>query len=277
MAAAAGRTAQAPHEKGRSATDEIGRRPVSPGAGGDLKDKVVLVTGAGRGIGRACALSFAQVGADVVLAARTPSELESVAAEVAALGRRALAVPCDVSVYDDCAMLSAAALQALGRVDVLINNAGATLQGKVTECDPGAWASVVHLNVVGVFNVCHVVVPIMKKQGGGQIVMMGSGAGHAPAVGLSAYGASKAGLSYFAKVLSQEVWRHGIDVNEVVPGPVVTRLTQEHLAAGGGGLRSLPSERVKTPQEVGDFVRWLVQRPPGGPTGQVFSLARRPL
>lgn len=242
----------------------------------DLSNKVAVVTGAGRGIGRACALQLAGSGANIVLTSRTTSELEAVAAEVEALGSKALVAPCDIAEYDACNVVARAAFDSFGRIDVLINNAGAGAPGTVLESEPAEWARVVTLNLIGPFNMSRAVLPYMVDADAGRIVMIGSGRGHSPMAGLSAYGSSKAGMSHFMKALSEEVWEHGIDANEVIPGPVATRLT-ETLVKVGEAPEGLPSERVKSPTEVAELVGWLAQQRIGGPTGQVFSLARRAL
>ncbi len=242
----------------------------------DLSDKVAVVTGSGRGIGRACALELAAAGADIVLLSRTSAELETVADEVRALGSKALALPCDVSDYDACDGVVRTAVDAFGRIDVLVNSAGKGAPTPFLESEPAEWADVIAVNLIGPFNIARAVIPHMVDAGGGRIILIGSGLGHSPVAGMSAYGSSKAGMSYLAKTLSEEVWEYGIDVNEVIPGPVATRLT-EGLLHEGEAPEGLPSERVKSPAEVAELVGWLTRQRVGGPTGQVFSLARRAL
>ncbi|QSE79226.1 SDR family NAD(P)-dependent oxidoreductase [Rhodococcus koreensis] len=242
----------------------------------DLSNKVAVVTGAGRGIGRACALHLAGAGADIVLASRTSAELDAVAHEVEALGAKALVVPCDVADFDACDAAIREAVDVFGDVDVLVNSAGAGAPCAVIDADPADWARVVTLNLIGTFNIARAVLPFMIEAGGGRIILIGSGHGHSTTAGFSAYGASKAGVSHLTKTLAEEVWEHGIDVNEVIPGPVATQLTRG-LVAVGEAPDGLPSERVKLPHEVAELVGWLAQQRVGGPTGQVFSLARRAL
>ncbi len=242
----------------------------------ELADKVAIVTGGGRGIGRACALELAGAGAHIVLISRTTTELDAVAGEVEALGSKALALPCDISDYDACNDIVHEAVSAFGRIDVLVNNAGTGAPTPVMDSDPADWAGVIAVNLIGPYNMSRAVLPHMVDTGGGRIIMIGSGMGHSPAAGFSAYGSSKAGLSYLMKTISEEVWAHGIDVNEVVPGPVATRLTAA-LVQVGAAPEGLPSERVKSPTEVAELVGWLARQRVGGPTGQIFSLARRAL
>lgn len=250
--------------------------PQSPDHRYQLTGRTVIVTGAGRGIGRACALWFAAAGANVVLAARTRTELDVVAQEAESLGVRALVVACDVSNYAACQELADQAIASFGRIDVLINNAGMGAPKPLADEDPAVWAQTISLNVVGPFNTSHVVIPHMRAVGGGRIIMIGSGQGHANVVEYSAYGSSKAALSYLTRTMSMELWSDGIDVNEVIPGPVLTALT-EQIVVLDQAPPGLPSERVKMPEDVADLVGWIVGQRVGGPTGQVFSLARRPL
>ena len=243
----------------------------------DLTGKVALVTGGGRGIGRATALALAEAGADVAMLARSADELEAVAAEVRRLGRRGLALPCDVTDAAGASEAVSRAVAELGRLDILVNNAGGGEERKPTiESDPDRWAQTVAVNLTSVYNVTHVALPHLIAAGGGKIVNVGSGMGHAAAPGNLAYSAAKAGVWMFTRGLAMEVWEHGIDVNEVVPGPVLTRLTEDVFTVGAPPPFA-PSERVKRPEEVADLILWQQRQGPGGPTGQSFSLARRPI
>ncbi len=242
----------------------------------DLSGKVAIVTGGGRGIGRATALALAGAGADVAVAARSEDEVAAVADEVRALGRRAVAARCDVTRFEDCRAMVDQAVGTLERLDILVNNAGGGEDRRpVEESDPERWAHVVATNLVGVYNCTRAALAAMIAGGGGKIVNVGSGMGHAATPGNSSYNAAKAGVWMFTRCLSQEVWQHGIDVNEVVPGPVLTRPTEDRFTLGGPPPFA-PSERVKLPEEVAELILWLACQRKGGPTGQSFSLARRP-
>jgi len=241
-----------------------------------LRGSVALITGGGRGIGRATALALAQAGADIAVSARTTAEIERVAHEVRALGRRALALRCDVTVYDECRSAVGTTVAQLGRLDILVNNAGAAARADVASSDPQRWTTTIMTNLLSVYYCTHAALPFMMNARSGKIINIGSGMGHSVATGNSAYSASKAGVWMFTQVLAQEIWPHGIDANEVVPGPVYTRAT-EGVFRPDGPPPFAPSERVKLPEEVAELILWLAERPPGGPTGQSFSLARRPL
>jgi len=239
--------------------------------------QVALITGGGRGIGRATALALARAGADVAVSARTTSEIDAVAAEVEALGRRALAVRCDVTRSAECDAMVERAVAGLGHLDILVNNAGGSTQrASLADSDPGRWADTIAVNLLGVYHCTRAALPHLVRAGRGKIINVGSGMGHDVAPGNSAYSAAKAATWMLTQVLAQEVWPHGIDVNEVVPGPVLTKLT-EGVFRLDAPPPFAPSERVKPPEEVAELILWLASRPAGGPTGQSFSLARRPL
>ena len=243
----------------------------------ELAGKVALVTGGGRGIGRAAALALARGGMDVAVAARSLDELEQVSAEVRALDRRALAVGCDVTSYAQCQAAVERTVAELGRLDLLVANAGGESERTSVEAsDPASWAGTLAVNLTGVYYSVKAALPALIAASGGKIVVVGSGLGHQPRPGNSAYSVAKAGAWMLVRCLAQEVWEHGIDVNEVVPGPVLTRLTQE-LFSPDRPPPFAPGERVKQPEEVGELILWLARQPPGGPTGQTFSLARRPI
>jgi 3-oxoacyl-[acyl-carrier protein] reductase len=242
-----------------------------------LDGQVALVTGGGRGIGRAAALALARAGADVAVSARTGAEIEGVASELRALGRRALAVRSDVASAADSRAMVERVVGELGRIDVLVNNAGGSSErALLVDSDPAMWADTIAVNLVGVYHCTRAVLPHLVRAGRGKIINIGSGTGHAVSTGNAAYSAAKAGVRMLTQVLAQEVWPHGIDVNEVVPGPVITKLT-EGVFRTDAPPPFAPSERVKQPEEVAELIVWLAERPAGGPTGQIFSLARRPL
>ena len=244
---------------------------------GALSHKIAVVTGGGRGIGRAIALAFAREGADLCGVARTSAQVESVSEEVRSLGRRALAIVADVTDPAQVERMAAQVKETFGRVDVLVNNAGGGIERRaVLESDPGLWVKDVTVNLVGAYLVTRALLPLMIGAGGGKILNVGSGMGRQAGAGQSAYRAGKAGLWMLTRCLAEEVWSYGIDVNELIPGPVATSATQGRMQAGGP-LPFAPSERVKTPEEVAPLAVHLAAYPPGGPTAQSFSLARRPL
>ena len=201
-----------------------------------LQGKAAMVTGGGRGIGRAIALALAGEGADICVTARTNTEIDAVAGEIRQLGRRAIAVAGDVSDADACDKMVQQAAEELGRLDILVNNAGGNFsRGPVVESDPQTWKSVIDTNLLGTYYCCRAAVPRMIDGGGGKIINVGSGMGHSARPNNAAYNAAKAGVWMFTQCLAMEIWEHGIEVNELVPGPVYTQLTQDFFPKPGDG------------------------------------------
>ncbi|MFC9833762.1 SDR family NAD(P)-dependent oxidoreductase [Rhodococcus sp. NPDC127530] len=242
-----------------------------------LEGLTCLVTGGGRGIGRAGALALARAGAAVAVAARTADQVESVVREIRNEGGRAIAISADVTVAGQVAAMVARTVDEFGGLHVLLCNAGGGLtSGRLVDSAPDEWERTIALNLTSVFHCAQAAIPPMSAQGMGKIVVVGSGTGHVASAGGSAYAAAKAAAAHLVRVLAQEVWRHGIDVNEIVPGPVATDLTRDDFRLGEVPALS-KAERVKHPDEVAELIVWLAGRPAQGPTGQTFSLARRPL
>ncbi|MDP6775863.1 MAG: SDR family oxidoreductase [Candidatus Latescibacteria bacterium] len=242
-----------------------------------LTDKVAVVTGGGRGIGRAIALALAREGADICVVARTESQIGSVSEEIRDLGRKALAVSADVTDQEQVEAMAKAVRDAFGRVDILVNDAGGGIEPKpVLESDPDLWVKDVEVNLIGAYRVTRSLLPLMVSAGGGRIINLGSGMGHQSGAGSSAYRIGKAGLWMLTRCLGEELWEQGIEVNELIPGPVETDLTRPRMTAGGPPPFA-PSERVKLPDEVVPLALYLATQPPGGPTAQSFSLTRRPI
>jgi NAD(P)-dependent dehydrogenase (short-subunit alcohol dehydrogenase family) len=245
-----------------------------------LAGQVVVVTGGGRGIGRAIARRLAREGADVALCARTREEVEAVAGELRALGRRALARPADVTDWAQVQDFARAVASELGPVDVLVNNAGGGVERNtpIAASDPTRWWRAVEVNLYGTYLVTRAFLEHLNP--GARIVNVGSGMGHeAPRGGNSSYNVAKAGVSMLTRALAVEVWERGLAVNEVLPGPVANGLDPE-ARLEEARLRPPPfagSERLKHPDRVAELVLWLAGRGADGPTGQTFSLARRPL
>jgi 3-oxoacyl-[acyl-carrier protein] reductase len=255
-----------------------------------LAGKTAVVTGASRGIGKAIAMEFARAGADLAILSRTEAELNKVAEEAQALGVKCHVVTADLA---DPASAQAAADQIgakLGKVDVLMNNAGADLQYgiEVKDSDPTTWWRTIEVNIFGVYLITKFLLDHIND--GGKIINMSSGMGKTPAAGQSCYVVSKAGLHIFTEVLANELWPRNIDVNNLIPGPVATDMfnwkgkdrhytAEEVLEKFKDGLPPMfpPMERMKPVSEVADLALYLATRPPGGPTGQTYSIARRPM
>ena len=186
-----------------------------------LTDKVAIVTGAGRGIGAACALGFAEAGADVVIAARTKEQLEDVANQVADRGRRGLGVPCDVSDLANLDLIVDQAMSEFGRIDVVVNNAGGAMPQPFLDTSEKALEGAFHFNVTTAFTLSKLAVPHMLARDGGSIVNISSAMGRMTDRGYAAYGTAKGALSHMTRLMASDLAPR-IRVNAIAVGSVAT-------------------------------------------------------
>jgi NAD(P)-dependent dehydrogenase (short-subunit alcohol dehydrogenase family) len=186
----------------------------------DLTGRVALITGGGTGIGRASAIVLAQHGADVVLAGRRPQPLEQTASEIRDLGRRAVAVPVDVTTPDACAQLVEQAVAELGRLDILVNNAGGAETKSVSKWTEDEWQQVLALNLGSVWNLSRSAAKHMLAQGKGAIVNISSGASLLAMPQAAPYGAAKAAVNNLTGSLASAWTRKGVRVNAIAVGAV---------------------------------------------------------
>jgi NAD(P)-dependent dehydrogenase (short-subunit alcohol dehydrogenase family) len=228
-----------------------------------LEGRVALVTGASSGLGRATALALARAGADVTIVSRSKEELESVGEEITEIGRRALALPVDLASVDETAEAVRRTVEALGRVDVLVNAAGTDVPGTVEELDVEGWDRTLAVNLRAPFLLSKAAFPHMREAGGGTIINISSVAGKKGWANASAYCASKFGLTGFTEALAHEGKEHGIRAMVLYPGAMATnwgafspeaRRTDEPGAA--------PPTRVLPPERVADLIVWLAASPP---------------
>jgi len=238
-----------------------------------LADKIAVVTGAGRGIGRAVALAYAKMGADVVCVSRTEENSAKVAAEVEAIGRRAWAVAVDVS---DTAAVDAAAkgiLESTGRVDILVNNAGVTRDNLLMRMSEEEWDTVIDTNLKGAFNFTKALTRPFIKQRSGRIINIASVIGLIGNAGQSNYAASKAALIGFTKSIAKELATRGITVNAIAPGFIETDMTAELSEKMREGiLGNVPLERFGSPDDIAHAAVFLAMEPSGYITGQVLTV-----
>lgn len=191
-----------------------------------LKDKVALITGGGRGIGKAIALDYAREGAKLAICARTGSEIEETAKEIKVLGTECLAVACDVSLEEPVSKLIGEVQKRFGRIDVLINNAGVMIRpAPIAETEVKKWDYTMSVNLRGPFLVTKALLPLMMRQKGGAIINVSSSIGRGAYANFAAYAASKWGIEGFTQTLAVEVKSYNIRVNSVEPGYVATKLT----------------------------------------------------
>jgi NAD(P)-dependent dehydrogenase (short-subunit alcohol dehydrogenase family) len=245
-----------------------------------VQGTVAVITGGGRGIGEAVALAFAGNGAAVVLAARTASELAQVEARVRAAGGAAVAIPTDVSSPADVSRLVQRAVDAYGRVDVLVNAAGILGPvGPLWEADPEAWKRAVEVNLYGTFLCCRAVVPHMMERRRGKIVNFSGGGAASPLPRMAAYGASKAAVVRLTETLAEELKPYNIAVNAIAAGLVDTRLLDPVLAAKErGGDQFARVRRLRATGEGGvpaelpaALALWLASDASHGLTGKLIS------
>ena len=245
-----------------------------------LDGQVAVITGAGRGIGRAIAMAYAREGAKLALAARSESELEEAVAAVSELGVEAIAVPTDVTSQQDAERLASRAVERFGRVDVLVNNAGISGPvGPLQNNDIDDWVSTITVNLTGTFLVCRAVIPVMLGQAGGKIINL-SGAGATNAwSNMSAYCSSKAAVVRLTEVLAQELADEGITVNALGPGSVHTsmwdRMTEQAAEAGADFIHELgvrvTSGGGASIDECAELAVWLASEESGELTGRLIS------
>jgi len=239
----------------------------------DLSGKVAVVTGAGRGIGRAIAIGYAGAGAQVCCAARTQLEIDDTVAQIRGAGGVASSRVADVTDRHAVEQLLDHAADIHGGVDILVANAGGNLApASVEEGDPDAWEATIAVNLIGAYHCIRAAVPHMKRRKGGKIIALGSGMGHTGRSGSSAYCCSKAALWMLTRVSAQELWQDGISVNELIPGPVRTDATRDR---DQGSVFGIESEWVKGPEDVVPLALFLATQPDTGPTAQSYSLMRR--
>ena len=192
----------------------------------NLKDKVALITGGGRGIGKAVALAYAREGAKLAICARTESEIEKSVEEIRALGSECVGLVCDVSVEDSVERMVKNLENHFGRVDVLVNNAGVmTRPVSLAQLEVKKWDYTLAVNLRGNFLVTRVILPLMFRQKTGSIINVSSTIGRGAYANFAAYAVSKWGIEGLTQTLAAEVKSHGVRVNTVDPGYVATKLT----------------------------------------------------
>jgi NAD(P)-dependent dehydrogenase (short-subunit alcohol dehydrogenase family) len=233
-----------------------------------LEGKVAIITGGGRGIGRAVARAYSKAGASVVIAARSSKELDVTVAAIDADRGKALAVVADTAEEATGPRLLQTALENFGHCDILVNAAAINGPlGEVELLDPRAWDATIRINLTGIFLACRALVPHMKARRTGRIINVASGLAVRVQPGYAAYSVSKAAVLHFSRLLAEEVREYGIYVNAVHPGIVKTAIIDELLSLGGESAvlqkiaaRSqsiLASGEMKQPEEITGLFLWL--------------------
>ena len=208
----------------------------------DLKNKNALITGAGKGIGRAIAIALAKEGVNVILMARTQSDLDEVANEVNVLGVKSLTVIADVADINSVNGAVEKALVEFKTIDILINNAGIAAFGKFLELEPSAWENIIKVNLMGTYYVTRAVLPNMIERQIGDIINISSTAGLAGNALTSAYSASKFAVLGLTDSLMQEVRKHNIRVTALTPSTVATNMAKELNLTDGNPNKVMQAE-----------------------------------
>jgi 3-oxoacyl-[acyl-carrier protein] reductase len=238
-----------------------------------MTNRTALVTGASRGIGRACALALAETGARIAVASRNIEQLESLAGEIRSRDREAFVVPMDLSDAESIKDAIAKTAKDFGPIAILVNNAGITKDGLAMRMKKPDWDVVIATNLTGAFVAIQQVLPGMMRERWGRIINISSLVGEAGNAGQANYAASKAGLIGLTKSIAQEMGSRNITVNSVAPGYVETDMTHglsEELKQKM--LDNIPLKRMGRPDDVAAAVRFLASEEAGYITGHVLDV-----
>ncbi|MBR0362788.1 MAG: 3-oxoacyl-[Alistipes sp.] len=224
-----------------------------------LEGKVALVTGAGRGIGKAIALRFAQEGANVAFTDLAVNEaVEETVKEIEAMGVKAKAYASNAANFDETHEVVKQIVEDFGRIDVLVNNAGITKDGLMMRMSEAQWDAVINVNLKSAFNFIHAVTPVMAKQRGGSIINMSSVVGVSGNAGQCNYSASKAGMIGLAKSIAKEMGPRGIRANCIAPGFIITDMTNQlSQEIKDQWAQQIPMRRGGTPEDVANVALFL--------------------
>ncbi len=241
-----------------------------------LQDRVAIVTGGGTGIGRAISEALAQSGSHVVICSRKMEHLEATAKKIEEMGRRSLALTCDVRKEDQVKSVVEQTVQKFGKLDILVNNAGASFVCPIEGVSLNGWNAIFGINVTGTFLFSKAACQEMKKQSGGVIINIASIAGRDGAPMMAPYGAAKAAVINLTKALSVEFSQYNIRVNCIAPGMIVTEAVQKQMGITPESTRErsslLPLGRWGNPEEIGWPVVFLASDASSYMTGETICI-----
>jgi len=237
-----------------------------------LTGKVAIVTGSGRGIGKGIALAFAEAGADTVLVDVTPDAIEKARSEVEGIGRRALALACDVREADQIDLMVSQAKSEFGRIDVLVNNAGGTPFKPTLKTSLRTWEAVIRQNLTSAFLCSKAVSVVMLEQKAGSIVNISSRESQMPSLGMAAYGAAKAGVNILTRTLAWELAPY-VRVNAILPGAIWTEGSAPVLEpVRDRVIANTPLGRIGTPEDIALAAIYLASSASEWVTGKLFEI-----
>ncbi|MBW1961705.1 MAG: SDR family NAD(P)-dependent oxidoreductase [Deltaproteobacteria bacterium] len=234
-----------------------------------LKNRVALITGSGRGIGKSIALTFAKHGADVIISSRTDSQLQEVAEKARAYGSRCLTVVADISLDSDVKRLFEQSRKQFGKVDILVNNAGISKEQPFMELSMEDWDQIINVNLKAVVRCTRAVLPEMLRRKQGKIINIASAAGLRGLPGSAAYSASKAAVIALSHSLADEVALSGVQVNVICPGPIRTEMLNQ--SAVKDFILKNPADLL-TPEDVAGAALFLASELSGGMNSQVLTV-----
>ena len=237
-----------------------------------LSGKVAIVTGAGRSIGKGIALAFAEAGADVSCVARTTSEIEAVAEEIRGMGRKSIAITCDVREAEQVEAMVKKTFEEFGRIDILVNNAGGGYLKPAIETSERAWETQLSMNLTSAFLCSKAAAKIMLEQKSGSIINISSRAGDQPAVGMIGYGVSKAGMNHMTRTLAFELAPY-IRVNCISPGAVWTETSAAVLEPAKEKIvKGTPLKRMGKPEDIALAAIYLASSASSWVTGKILEV-----
>ena len=239
-----------------------------------LKDRVVIVTGGARGIGRAIALSFVREGAKVALVDVDKEKLEVLKNEIGKEKGKVIAIPCDITKSAEVKAMVNQVQKAFGRIDILVNNAGIIRRGTIETVTEEDWDRVIEVNLKGTFNCCKAVAAIMKQQGYGKIINVSSIAGKMGDItSAPGYGPSKAGVDALTKTLARQLASYGINVNGVAPHAIETEMSAQWSEERRKEIiASIPLGRLGKPDDVANAVLFLASDEASFITGEILDV-----
>ncbi|HID94610.1 MAG TPA: 3-oxoacyl-ACP reductase FabG [Candidatus Latescibacteria bacterium] len=246
----------------------------------ELTDRVAIVTGGARGIGKGICLALAKQGANIAIADILVNEGNETIAEIEKLGRKGLMVETDITVKDQVDQMVKKVMDTFGKIDILVNNAGWDKMEPFMESKPETWEKVIAINYKGVIHFTHAVLEQMIPKSYGKIINISSDAGRVGSMGEAVYSGCKGAIIAFTKTIAREMARYKINVNCVCPGPTPTPLVEEMRAKGGfaekvfaGMERIIPLRRMGEPEDIAHAVVFLASDEANFITGQTLSVS----